>query len=55
MVATNERNDVRNDRKRRVGSITSDLLELANGSKDGDKANSVTSKQKKITQSQELR
>ena len=54
MVATNGKNDVRNDRKRRAGSFTSVLLKLANDSKDGDKANSGTSKQQK-RQSQELR
>lgn len=43
MVVTNDKNDVRSDRKRKVGSITSVLLELANESKDGDQANSVTS------------
>ena len=49
MVVTNDKNEARNDRKRGVGSFTSVLLELANESKDGDKANSVTSKQKKDT------
>ena len=42
MVVTNDKNDVRSDRKRRVGSFTSVVLELANESKDGDKANGVT-------------
>ena len=47
MVVTNDKNEARNDRKRGVGSFTSVLLELANESKDGDKANSITSKQKR--------
>ena len=42
MVVTNDKNNVRSDRKRRVGSFTSVVLELANESKDGDKANGVT-------------
>ena len=43
MVVTNDKNDVQSDRKRKVGSFSSVLLELANEIKDGDKANSVTS------------
>ena len=43
MVVTNDKNDVRRDGKRKVGSFSSVLLKLANQIKDGDEANSVTS------------
>ena len=55
MVVTNDKNDVRSDRKRKVGSFSSVLLKLANEIKDGDKANSVTSLPKNTIARTEIR